>query len=316
LIPKLSIIVPVYNVEQYLHKCIESILAQTFSDYELILVNDGSKDKSGEICDEYLKKDSRVKVIHKKNNGLASARNTGIIQARGTYVGFIDSDDWIEDDMYKNLYESCEKTNADISIIGVREVDEKGNSLNVYIPNDINLREILKKAYAWNKIFKKQLFFDHNLFFKEGKYYEDIELIPKLFVKSNQVTTVRKVGYNYLKRNTSITGGRDEKILDNLWAYTQVKKYLLDNNLYLEYKEEFEKGVSYFKRYYINILFDYPTTFLLKNSSRIINDFEKIGGIEKIDYLKLLIKHLNFLLRKSVHSIKNSGNAHLKGPKI
>ena len=94
--PKLSIIVPVYNVEQYLDKCIKSILNQTFKDFELILVDDGSIDNSGEICDEYAKKDSRVKVIHKKNGGLAAARNTGLIIARGDYVGFVDSDDWIE----------------------------------------------------------------------------------------------------------------------------------------------------------------------------------------------------------------------------
>ena len=183
--------------------------------------------------------------------------------------------------MFSNLYESCVKNGADISVIGVREVDEDGICLNEYIPNDITFSEILKRAYAWNKLFKKELFINNNLFFKDGKYYEDLELIPKLFVKSIKVTTVSKLGYNYLKRKNSITGSRDEKILDNLWAYTQIKKYLIDENMYLTYKEEFEKGVSYFKKYYINILYDYPTTFFLKNFKIIIKNFNQIGGIEK-----------------------------------
>ena len=279
--PKLSIIVPVYNVERYIDKCIKSILDQTFKDFELILVDDGSIDNSGEICDEYIKKDSRVKVIHKKNGGLAAARNTGLIMARGDYVGFVDSDDWIEPNMFSNLYASCVKNGADISVIGVREVDEDGSCLNEYIPSDISFSEILKRAYAWNKLFKKELFINNNLFFRDGKYYEDLELIPKLFVESIKVTTVSSVGYNYLQRNNSITGSRNEKILDNLWAYTQLKQYLIDKNMYLTYKEDFEKGVAYFKNYYINILYDYPTTFLLNNSKRIINDFNQIGGLKK-----------------------------------
>jgi glycosyltransferase involved in cell wall biosynthesis len=296
--PKLSIIVPVYNVEHYIEKCINSILTQTFTTFELILVDDGSLDKSGEICDEYSKRDSRVKVIHKKNGGLAAARNTGITMAQGTYIGFVDSDDWIEPNMYKFLYESCVKNYADISIIGVREVDEEGICLNEYIPDSINFGQILKRAYAWNKIFKKELFIKNELFFTAGRYYEDIELIPKLFVKSIKVNVVNQIGYNYLKRNTSITGSRDEKILDNLWAYTQIKQYLIEKNMYLTYKEEFEKGVVYFKKYYINILYDYPTRFLITNSKRIINDFNKIGGIHKKEYLKFGMKHLNFSIRK------------------
>lgn len=121
MIPKISIIVPVYNVELFLHKCIISILSQTFKDFELILINDGSTDKSGEICDVYSQKDSRIKVIHKKNEGQSSARNKGLEIARGDYIGFVDSDDWIEQDMYKTLYESSIKANADIAVIGLEK---------------------------------------------------------------------------------------------------------------------------------------------------------------------------------------------------
>jgi len=105
--PKISIIVPVYKVEQYIHKCIDSILNQTLNDFELILVNDGSPDQCGQICDEYAKCDSRIKVIHKENGGQASARNMGLDIATGEYIGFVDSDDWIEPDMYEILYNEC-----------------------------------------------------------------------------------------------------------------------------------------------------------------------------------------------------------------
>ncbi|EGP5489252.1 glycosyltransferase, partial [Enterococcus faecium] len=119
---EISIIVPVYKVEPYLRKCVDSILAQTFTDFEVILVDDGSPDNSGKICDEYASKDSRVRVIHKKNGGLSSARNAGIDVARGKYLGFVDSDDYIEKDMYELLYDNIVKEQADLSICGIYDI--------------------------------------------------------------------------------------------------------------------------------------------------------------------------------------------------
>ncbi|MBA1325633.1 glycosyltransferase [Enterococcus faecium] len=113
----MSIIVPVYKVEKYLRKCVDSILAQTFTDFEVILVDDGSPDNSGKICDEYAEKDNRVRVIHKENGGLSSARNAGIDVARGKYLGFVDSDDYIDEDMYEILYENLKIHDADISSV-------------------------------------------------------------------------------------------------------------------------------------------------------------------------------------------------------
>lgn len=124
---EISIIVPVYKVEPYLRKCVDSILAQTFTDFEVILVDDGSPDNSGKICDEYASKDSRVRVIHKKNGGLSSARNAGIDVARGKYLGFVDSDDYIEKDMYELLYDNIVKEQADLSICGIYDVYEGKN---------------------------------------------------------------------------------------------------------------------------------------------------------------------------------------------
>ena len=120
--PKISVIVPVYNVEKYLRKCIESILNQTFREFELILVDDGSTDSSGKICDEYALKDSRIKVIHKENGGASSARNAGLDVAKGEYIGFVDSDDWIEMDMYGELYRLIKENNTDISVCGINNI--------------------------------------------------------------------------------------------------------------------------------------------------------------------------------------------------
>ena len=122
--PKISVIVPVYNVEKYLRKCIESILNQTFREFELILVDDGSTDSSGKICDEYALKDSRIKVIHKENGGASSARNAGLDVAKGEYIGFVDSDDWIEMDMYGELYRLIKENNTDISVCGINNIKD------------------------------------------------------------------------------------------------------------------------------------------------------------------------------------------------
>lgn len=120
----ITIIIPVYNVEKYLRECIDSVIAQTYKNLEIILVDDGSIDKSGEICDEYSKKDSRIRVIHKKNGGLSDARNVALDIAKGEYIGFIDSDDYIEKDMFETLYKLAEKYHAEISSISFYKILE------------------------------------------------------------------------------------------------------------------------------------------------------------------------------------------------
>ena len=123
----ISIIVPVYNIEEYLPRCIESILAQTYSNLELILVDDGSVDKSGKICDAYAEKDVRVRVLHKENGGSSSARNAGILLAKGQYIGFVDSDDYIEANMYQKMMDAIALTGCNIVQVARDEIDDKGN---------------------------------------------------------------------------------------------------------------------------------------------------------------------------------------------
>ncbi|WP_047983984.1 glycosyltransferase family 2 protein [Ornithinibacillus californiensis] len=302
--PYISIIVPVYNTEQYLEKCLLSIINQTIKCIEIIIIDDGSTDRSGSICDDFVKRDKRIKVIHTENNGPATARNKGIALSSGQYLGFVDSDDWIEETMYADLYYTCISKNADIAVIGLREITDKGEKIRDYIPNSVDLSEILKRAYPCNKLFKKDLFINNNLLFEEGIFYEDLELIPKLFVKANKVSKVTKISYNYVKRPFSTTTTRDDKIIDNLRAYVKIKKYLIKENLYEIYSEDFEKSLSYFKKYYINILYDYSTMFLLRNMKSINLEFNKIGGLGVENFYKLLAKHIKFKIRRTFSLIR------------
>ncbi|EME3187758.1 glycosyltransferase, partial [Enterococcus faecalis] len=165
--PKISIIVPVYNVEKYLEKCVRSILAQTFTDFELILVDDGSPDSSGAMCDQFAEQDQRVKVIHKENGGLSDARNAGIEIATGEYLGFVDSDDYIADDMYELLYTNIVKEDADLSICGIYDVYEgKEPIVKSLIQGTFSREEALLlilqgniiSVHAVNKLYKRKLF--------------------------------------------------------------------------------------------------------------------------------------------------------------
>ena len=213
---KISIIVPVYNVEKYLRKCIDSILNQTFRDFELILVDDGSTDSSGKICDEYSLKDSRIKVIHKENGGQSSARNMGLDVAQGEYIGFVDSDDWIEKDMYEILYRNCKMKDGDIGIIGINFVYNNRVRKGLEYPlqswkKEEGMYKLIEHKYFGNyfcsKIFSRKLF--KNIRFKEGIIYEDIDLMYKLIHKSNIIVAEGVMKYNYLQREGSTVRNKD-----------------------------------------------------------------------------------------------------------
>lgn len=215
--PKISVVVPVYNVEAYLEKCIDSILNQTFRDIEVILVNDGSTDRSGYICDEYAKIDKRIKVIHKINEGVSSARNQGISIAKGDYIGFIDSDDIVANNMYETLYSLCITNDADISSCrNIRFFNESDiSSMYVSIKNSITRiyeKENIIKAYysgklnevaVWNKLYKKELF--ETIEFPKGRIYEDVSIMYKLYLSSNRLVEIEDTLYFYRFNPNSIT---------------------------------------------------------------------------------------------------------------
>ena len=247
--PIISIIIPVYNVEKYLCKCIDSVLGQTYKELEIILVDDGSTDNSGVICDEYEKKDDRIKVIHKKNGGLSDARNCGLDNAIGEYIAFLDSDDWVDFKYIEILYENLRNYNADISICNFRRVhDEKellNNHNNIILYNNI---EALQQIYtnksvqaivAWNKLYKKSIFKKNR--FPKGKIHEDEYLIPILLYSTKRVVYTDKELVYYRQTPNSIMNSKFKlKNLDYLYALRERNKFFKENNL----SELYQKGIN------------------------------------------------------------------------
>jgi len=233
---KLSIIVPVYKVEPYINKCVDSILAQTLTDFELILVNDGSPDNCGEICDMYAKQDSRVKVIHKENGGQASARNMALDIAIGDYIGFVDSDDWIEPDMYELLYNMCIQYKCDIanctSTTHYKDKTFINESYSLTIHNRSQaMKTMLEgKLYdevVWTKLIKRDLIED--LRFPEGVMYEDTAFTYKVINKSNRVCCIGAPKYHYIKReNSTMDRAIKSKSIDAVLIYDEIYKFIKD----------------------------------------------------------------------------------------
>ncbi len=218
---KISIVVPVYNVESYLKKCLDSIINQTYKNLEIILVDDGSTDNSVDICDEYAKRDNRIKVIHKKNGGLSDARNTGIEIATGNYIGFVDSDDWIDENMYKLLYNNLIKEHADISccnryFVYINSIKKYGNANNYYrVMNSERAIELMcTMGYmgmsAYTKLYKKEVFKD--IRYPKGKVNEDIYTTYKLVDKASRIVYDSTPMYYYRQRKGSITNSKKVNI--------------------------------------------------------------------------------------------------------
>ena len=211
--PKISIIVPIYKVEPYLRKCLDSIVNQTYQNLEIILIDDGSPDRCGEICDEYAAKDGRITVIHKTNGGLSSARNAGLDAATGEYIGFVDSDDWIEMDMYEYLLSNVLSKNADICICGRYEEYENKFFIKRYLGEELLNKEdavcaLLKndliQNFVWDKLWRRKLF--DNICFPVGRTYEDLAIVHRLFERAEVILCLPEAKYHYLQRPDSIVG--------------------------------------------------------------------------------------------------------------
>ncbi|EOO15546.1 glycosyltransferase family 2 protein [Bacillus cereus] len=232
--PKISIIVPVYKVEQYIHKCIDSILMQTFEDFELILVDDGSPDTCGEICDRYADKDIRIKVIHKENGGVSSARNAGLEIAKGDYIGFVDSDDWIEPDMYELLYGMCAEHRCDVAICSSQIYYSNKiviSSNHPFIIHDRNtaMKTMLEgKLYdevVWTKLFKRNLLED--IKFPVGMSYEDTAFTYKVIHKCKKVCFIGEPKYHYIKRDNSMMDRAVKEVkIDSVLIYDEMCKFM------------------------------------------------------------------------------------------
>lgn len=225
----ISVIVPVYDVEKYLDRCVQSIVAQSYTNLEIILVDDGSPDNCPAICDAWIGKDSRVKVVHKKNGGLSDARNAGMAIATGELIGFVDSDDWIAPDMYQHLHDLMAADNSDIASSGAEMVWEDGTPSRILtksgccvLDQEDAMRAIIKESWLKQpvcfKLYKTALIRD--IPFPVGKYHEDVFWSYQAVARAQKVSVSDKVCYYYAQRSNSIMGeGYSLKRLDAIEAY-------------------------------------------------------------------------------------------------
>lgn len=232
----ISVIVPVHNAQTHLRKCLNSILQQTFKDLEVIIVNDGSTDESGEICNEYIARDDRIQVIHQEKKGVSTARNIGLSKASGDFIGFVDSDDYIDRKMYEKLYEACLTTKSNIAICKLgRELDgEIINDLDdgcyaIELSNEAAMRELFTgKLYRFslcNKLFSKKCFAD--ITFPVGRIHEDLSTTYKLFAEAEKAVYLNYLGYIYVKQEESIlTTAYYEKRLDAFTGWEEIIHFM------------------------------------------------------------------------------------------
>ena len=237
--PELSIIVPIYKVEKYLKECIQSILQQTFTDFELILVDDGSPDACPQMCDAIAEQDSRVRVIHQKNGGLSAARNTGIEAARGNWLGFVDSDDFVAPDFYEELYHAAVSAGADCSICSVQLTHEDGSRMDTppqwkvyggYTGEDvlktITWQDNVPYLVAWNKLYRREVF--RTLRYPVGRINEDVFVFAELFDTIKMVACVEQPLYFYRQRTGSIMQSKCTlRSLDEFWGMVECFDYFM-----------------------------------------------------------------------------------------
>lgn len=279
--PKLSIIVPIFNAEIYLERCIKSILNQSFKDLELILINDGSTDNSLSICYKYKNLDKRIVVIDKENEGVSVARNYGLKIANGQYIGFVDSDDYIEFDMYEKLYKNLKKYNGDLikcnykECIDGHEIENKETSIISIYSKEESFKNYINEPYKYNKHFKSVMWdglYKRSLFnqlqFPEGYIYEEGYILPKIFLRCKKLIHLDESLYIYVKNNNSITsrGWSDKKLksLDDwkkmhflikeelpecgkLAAIKWIRKYMIW--YYYIYNKDYVDKNNYYKKY-------------------------------------------------------------------
>lgn len=297
---KISVIVPVYKVpEEYLRKCIESILNQSLKELEIILVDDGSPDNCGNICDEYAKKDSRINVIHKENEGVSSARNIGISKARGKYISFVDSDDWIENDFYEKIFEYAIDNDVDIAISGfLKEINGKSHEVlkkeksQIFTRQEAQYRLLDRKIYVWglwdkiykNKLIKGKVFFDKTL-----DMGEDLDFVWKILKVSEKIGYISLNKYHYVKRKNSATLSANP---EKKWSSIQVIKNILDEIIIEKFDEKSIKQVQ---------------CLYVKEVAGSIIDMINSNTVKYEKYIKLFqkeIKNYREILFKNSFSIK------------
>lgn len=238
---KVSVIVPVYNVERYIRKCLESLVNQTLYDMEIIVVNDGSTDLSKNIIEEYTSQYSNVKYYKKENGGLSDARNYGMKYATGEYIAFLDADDYIDAKTYEIMYEKAQKENSDIVECNFYWVYGKRKKKDIGEKYD-GKTEMMEKArvVAWNKLYRRELIENLQIEFPKGLQYEDVEFFYKLVPYIEKVSFVKEPLIYYIQRKESLSNFQNEKTRDIFTVLENVILFYKSKNLYEKYKEELE----------------------------------------------------------------------------
>lgn len=256
--PLISIIVPVYNVKAYLERCLDSIRGQTYRSLEIIVVDDGSTDGSGDICDKYARLDNRIKVIHQDNAGQSAARNKALSVAQGEFLGFVDADDWIDRDMYEFLYNLILENHADISICshyvekqGKTKVRYSSGVKTVFSRNEAIRALVVDKRvrnYVWDKLFRRQLF--NEIQFPEKQIFEDIAISYHVFYKANRVVMQDYPKYHYLKHEQSTTQGKTYNLENEYLLFLTIYKQVI----FVQEKKIWNKAPIYLHRRGIHLI--------------------------------------------------------------
>lgn len=306
---KISVIVPIYKVEDYLHRCVDSIINQTYTNLEIILVDDGSPDNCPMICDEYAKKDSRIRVVHKKNGGLSDARNAGLDIATGEYIMFIDSDDFVDIEMMESMMKNMIDNNVDMVVCNIKYVYEdrevvKYNQADRILDRYEAMEEYLKdgvvQAVAWNKLYKKSLI--NNMRYKVGKTNEDEFFTYKVVDKTDKIYYDSKPFYNYIQRNSSIMGKYSIKRLDGVEASYERLNFIKE-----KYPTLYEKEKKTFVNlciYSYQMILKEPNLDKDKQGRKILNNYTK-----KIKFNKTELKNYSYKDKLKIYLSKISLDA-------
>ena len=321
-----SVIIPVYNVKNYLEKCVESVIGQSYKNLEIILVDDGSTDGSGALCDNLAENDHRIVVVHKQNGGLSDARNKGLDIAKGEYILFVDSDDYINPQLIERSLNSAKKHDADIVMFDYEAVEENSDKRELYsfnLPKNvtINPREN-KMVYttapcAWNKLYKAELFRNTGIRYPVGLHYEDLATSPRLFFYSSKVVYIDSPPlYYYLLREGSIMRNTDytRNFTDRTRVLESLMAFFKENDAFNEYKDELEFLVAEHGFFVPSkeIVYENPKSpYLLKFRDFALNCFPTL---QKNKYLKIhskkdkilfsLVYNRQYLLMRILSSAK------------
>lgn len=299
--PKVSVIVPVYNVEEYLERCLDSLVNQTLKDIEIIIVNDGSTDGSKEKIQKYINTYKNIVYLEKENGGLSSARNYGIPYAKGEYIGFVDSDDYVELTMYEKMYNKAIEEKSDmVECDFIWEYPNKKREDIGKVYSSKKEAIIEARVVAWNKIIKKDIIEKTKITFPEGLRYEDIEFFYKIVPYLDKISFVKETLVHYVQRESSIANTQNERTGEIFKIWENVLNYYIENNIFNEYRSELE--------------YSYTRILLCSSLKRIIKvkDRKVRKALIKLTWQNLNKKFPHWKQNKYLNSTKSFKNLYLK----